>query len=51
MKRLFPNAYYASAFIVSTRPDDESVQRAIRALNTPQVVAGANRPSESILRN
>ena len=48
MKRRFPNAYYASAFIVSTRADDESVQRAIRAVNTPQVLAGASRPSESI---
>lgn len=48
MKRQFPNPYYASAFIVSTHPADESVQRTISAMNTPQILAGASRPSESI---
>jgi urease accessory protein len=48
MKRHFPNAYYASAFIVSSRPADEGVRRTIGALNTEHVLAGGSCPSESI---
>jgi urease accessory protein len=48
VKSHFPNAYYASAFIVSTRPADETIQRKISALNTSHLLAGASHPSESI---
>ena len=47
--RRFPNAYYASAFLVSSCPADDSLQRAINALNTPHVLAGASRPARICL--
>ena len=46
--RHFPNAYYASAFLVSPCPADDTLQRAISALNTPHTLAGASRPAESV---
>jgi urease accessory protein len=48
MTRHFPNAYYASAFLVSPRPADDAFQRAISALATPNVLAGASHPAESV---
>ena len=48
MMRHFPNAYYASAFLVSSCPADDILQRAISALNTPNVLAGASRPADSV---
>ncbi len=48
IRRHFPNAYYASTFVVSNRGADESFPEAISALNTPRVLAGASRPAENI---
>jgi len=48
IRRNFPNAYYASAFIVSHCPTDDSFQRAIGTLTTPRVLAGASRPAENV---
>ncbi|MGA7880704.1 MAG: urease accessory protein UreD [Terrimicrobiaceae bacterium] len=46
--RRFPNAYYASTLLVSSCPADDSLQRAINALNTPHVLAGASRPARTV---
>ena len=46
--RDFPTAYFASAFIVSERGTDESFQRAVGALSTSRVIAGATHPTENV---
>lgn len=48
LRRQFPNAYYASAFIVSELPDEDSFQREIGALHDAGVIAAASRPAENI---
>jgi urease accessory protein len=48
LRRRFPNAYYASAFIVSPQPADEGFQRAVGALSKARVTAAASRPSENV---
>ncbi|HEY5778332.1 MAG TPA: urease accessory protein UreD [Terrimicrobiaceae bacterium] len=48
LRRRFPNAYYASAFIVSPQPADEGFQRAVGALSKTRVTAAASRPSENV---
>jgi urease accessory protein len=48
MRKAFPNAYYASAFIVSARLAEEDFQKAIKDLSTPSVLAGASRPMENV---
>jgi urease accessory protein len=48
LRRRFPNAYYASAFIVSPSPAGEAFQREIDALNDACVVAGASHPAENV---
>ena len=48
IRRNFPNAYYASAFIVSHRPADDSLLRAVGALSTSCILAGASYPAENV---
>jgi urease accessory protein len=48
LRRRFPNAYYASALIVSQSATGEAFQREIDALNDTCVVAGASQPAENV---
>jgi urease accessory protein len=48
VRRDFPSAYFASAFIVSEVPIGDSFQRAVSSLNTSRVLAGASRPAEDV---
>jgi urease accessory protein len=48
IRREFPSAYFASAFIVSQAPMDDSFQRAVGSLNTSRVLAGASRPTRGV---
>jgi urease accessory protein len=48
IRRDFPNAYYASAFIVSRRAVDDSLQRAVGALRTSRILAGASLPTKEV---
>jgi urease accessory protein len=48
VRRDFPSAYFASAFIVSQVPMDDSFQRAVSSLNTSRVLAGASRPTRDV---
>jgi urease accessory protein len=48
IRRGFPSAYCASAFIVSHRPADDSLKRAVGALHTPRILAGASQPAKDI---
>lgn len=48
IRRNFPNAYCASAFIVSRRAVDDSLQRAVGALRTTRVLAGASHPTKEV---
>jgi urease accessory protein len=48
LRKKFPHAYYASAYLVSQSPADENFQRAIGALTAPGVIAGASRASEHL---
>jgi urease accessory protein len=48
VRREFPSAYFASAFIVSEGPADDSFQRAVSSLSTSRVLAGASHPAENV---
>jgi urease accessory protein len=48
IRRHFPNAYCASAFIVSHRAVDDSLQRAVGALCTSRILAGASHPTKDV---
>lgn len=48
VRRKFPNAYYASALIVSNRAANDTLRRAISTLSTPRMLAGASRPAENV---
>jgi len=48
VRRDFPSAYFASAFIVSQVPADDSFQRAVSSMSASHVLAGASRPAENV---
>lgn len=48
VRRDFPSAYFASAFIVSQVPADDSFQRAVSSMSASRVLAGASRPAENV---
>jgi hypothetical protein len=50
VRRDFPSAYFASAFIVWQVPVDDSLRRAVSSMSASRVLAGASRPEEKCLR-
>ena len=48
IRKAFPNAYFASAFIVSQGPASDSLQRAVGALRTSRLLAGASHPTKEV---
>ena len=48
LRRHFPNAYYASAFVVTPSAASESFQREISEFHQGSVAVGASRPVENV---
>ncbi|HEY6564419.1 MAG TPA: urease accessory protein UreD [Pirellulaceae bacterium] len=47
-RKRFPNAYYASAFLVSERLGGDALRREVAALSKAPVIAGASYPSAGV---